>query len=60
MREPLDFRRAGGWLGVSAQTGELEQDVPEEGRVVAEVAAPEAARILEEAMQPLEAGLFDP
>jgi hypothetical protein len=49
-----------GQWGIAAQAGELERDVPEEVRDDKEVAAPHLAWILNEAMQPVQAGPFDP
>ena len=49
-----------GCASIATQAGELQGDVPQERRVVVEIAAPEPAWVLEKAMQPMQAGALDP
>ena len=47
-------------MWVFPQTQHLQGDEPNEGRVIVQISAPQAARILHEPVQPLEAGTLNP
>ena len=46
--------------GIAAQAGELKEDTPDEERVVLEIALPEPARLLDQAIEPFEAAALNP
>src|ERR1700733_13851672 len=46
--------------GISAQSRELQPDMPEKGGIAAKIASPQTLRILHQSMQPLQTCALDP